>query len=37
MAEATRSYLVVDRLRLVDGMAIEELVIFDSAVLQDAG
>lgn len=37
MAEATRSYLVVDRFRLVDGMPIQEFVNFDSAVLQDAG
>lgn len=34
---ATRTYLGVDRFRLVDGMAIEEHVIFDSAVLQPAG
>ncbi len=31
-----RTYLGVDRFRLVDGMAIEEHVIFDSAVLQPA-
>jgi SnoaL-like domain len=29
-----RTYLGVDRFRLVNGMAIEEYVIFDSAVLQ---
>ena len=32
-----RTYLGVDRFRLVDGMAVEEHVIFDSAVLQPAG
>jgi hypothetical protein len=37
IAGATRTYLGVDRFRLVDGMAIEEHVIFDSAVLQPAG
>lgn len=31
-----RTYLGVDRFRLVDGMAVEEHVIFDSAVLQPA-
>lgn len=31
-----RTYLGMDRFRLVDGMAIEEHVIFDSAVLQPA-
>lgn len=31
-----RTYLGVDRFRLADGMAIEEHVIFDSAVLQPA-
>ena len=31
-----RTYLGVDRFRLVDGMAVEEHVIFDSAVLQQA-
>lgn len=31
---ARRSWLGVDRFRLVDGMAIEEQVLFDSAVLQ---
>jgi hypothetical protein len=30
------SYLGVDRFRIVDGMAVEEQVIFDSAVLQAA-
>ena len=32
-----RTWLGVDRFRLADGMAIEEHVIFDSAVLQQAG
>lgn len=31
-----RTYMGVDRFRLVDGMAVEEHVIFDSAVLQPA-
>ena len=31
---ATRSWLGVDRMRIANGMAIEEHVIFDSAVLQ---
>lgn len=31
------TYLGVDRFRLADGMAIEEQVIFDSAVLQPQG
>jgi hypothetical protein len=30
------TYLGVDRFRLANGMAIEEQVIFDSAVLQPA-
>jgi hypothetical protein len=32
-----RTYLGVDRFRLANGMAIEEQVIFDSAVLQPEG
>ena len=32
-----RTWLGVDRFRLVNGMAVEEQVIFDSAVLQPAG
>ena len=32
-----RTWLGVDRFRLVDGMAVEEQVIFDSAVLHPAG
>lgn len=32
-----RKWLGVDRFRLANGMAIEEQVIFDSAVLQSAG
>jgi hypothetical protein len=32
-----RTYLGVDRFRIVDGMAVEEQVIFDSAVLQQVG
>ena len=31
---ATRTWVGVDRMRIADGMAIEEHVIFDSAVLQ---
>lgn len=33
---APRKYVGVDRFRLADGMAIEEHVIFDSAVLQSS-
>ena len=33
---ATRTWLGVDRMRIANGMAIEEHVIFDSAVLQAA-
>ncbi len=33
---APRTYVGVDRFRLANGMAIEEYVIFDSAVLQTA-
>lgn len=33
---STRTWVGVDRMRIVDGMAIEEHVIFDSAVLQPA-
>ena len=33
---ATRTWVGVDRMRIADGMAIEEHVIFDSAVLQPA-
>ncbi len=32
-----RTYLGIDRFRIVDGMAVEEQVVFDSAVLQPAG
>jgi hypothetical protein len=32
-----RRFLGVDRFRVVDGMAVEEHVIFDSAVLQPEG
>ena len=32
-----RTWLGVDRFRLENGMAVEEHVIFDSAVLQTAG
>jgi predicted SnoaL-like aldol condensation-catalyzing enzyme len=32
-----RTFLGVDRFRVVDGMAVEEHVIFDSAVLQPEG
>lgn len=34
---ATRTWLGVDRMRIANGMAIEEHVLFDSAVLQPAG
>jgi hypothetical protein len=37
IGEATRTWHGVDRMRIVDGMAIEEHVIFDSAVLQTGG
>lgn len=36
MDGTTRTYVGVDRFRLANGMAIEEYVIFDSAVLQPA-
>jgi hypothetical protein len=32
-----RTFLGVDRFRIVDGMAVEEHIIFDSAVLQPEG
>ncbi len=36
VGEETRTWEGVDRMRIADGMAIEEHVIFDSAVLQPA-
>lgn len=33
----TRTWNGIDRMRIVDGMAVEEHVVFDSAVLQPAG
>ena len=33
----TRTWPGIDRMRIVDGMAIEEHVVFDSVVLQPAG
>jgi hypothetical protein len=33
----TRTWPGIDRMRIVDGMAVEEHVVFDSAVLQPSG